>query len=422
MVFLYDKMVKEYYLNLPPILKKDSSIINDRGTFFYEEFINGDKQFIFANSQLGIGINLPEIKNTIHCYLPNSITQYIQEIGRSMRDKKKSKSIVLFRPINSSSDYEQAFKHSPHDIVTDFLNGNDSYFIKALRDIVGDDIESIDDSVAITNRFVKYGMEENAAFGYLDKVKPFHLNVLMQLGFINKWYYKDEHLVIEKNNNDYDYNCRLFVKYLKNLGYYNELMEHKMLKVYSSFGLIKLYYEWWFYEYLVYLYEQLIDSYKLFSSHLSKSDIINKLNSYLSISVLDIHELIANDELSIENLFTYSPKDFNKLIPIINQATLFRYEPKYDLYLFVDSIYNSKIDYNYLDRFLANARENDKGSFLIVSNEIYNAIKSSDDKLIYINKLTNVLGFDLVINNVINRISKKDDVYTLLFLAMLNSI
>src|SRR5690554_5696513 len=116
-------MSQKYYQKLPKILKSDSAIVNDHGTFFYEVFISGDKQFLFANSQLGIGINLPNVKKTLHCYLPTSITQYIQEIGRSMRDKKKSKSIVLYDTIKLDFDKQAIHRDvSRHQIVMNVMS------------------------------------------------------------------------------------------------------------------------------------------------------------------------------------------------------------------------------------------------------------------------------------------------------------
>lgn len=423
MVFLYDQMAQKYYKELPKILKRDSAIVNDHGTFFYEEFVSGGKQFLFANSQLGIGINLPDVKNTLHCYLPTSITQYIQEIGRSMRDKKKSKSIVLYDRIKSDFD-KQAINRdvSRHQIVMNVMSETtNSFFINSLRNIIGDDFQDIREAAAICDAFVKYDYGWAKERGYLKRITSFNLNVMLQLGFIKRWYYKDGELVLKYGERSVEVNLARFVRYLKNLGYYDDIMEWKIKKVNSSYVLFETYYDWWFYEYIYYLHEQLVDSYDLFTSNLNKEEIISRLNSYLSTSVLEINELIANDDLNIESIFTYSKNDFLKLIPNIKQASLFKYDAKYDLYLFIESVYNSRLDFGYLNRFISNADKDSLSSLSLISGDIYMEIQSDKDKFQFVYEMMKTSNTVETIRNIFSKVRESDSVYNLFLLSLLNN-
>ena len=62
----------------------------------YHHFVDGSCRVLVANMDLGIGINLPNVRNIIHFGLPLSKSEYVQEIGRAGRANEKSVSYVLY--------------------------------------------------------------------------------------------------------------------------------------------------------------------------------------------------------------------------------------------------------------------------------------------------------------------------------------
>ena len=64
--------------------------------FAYHHFVEGSSSVLIASSDLGIGVNLPNVQNTIHFGLPLSKSEYVQEIGRAGRSNERAVSYVLY--------------------------------------------------------------------------------------------------------------------------------------------------------------------------------------------------------------------------------------------------------------------------------------------------------------------------------------
>src|SRR5699024_4608292 len=53
------------------------------------QFLTGELQFVLATKAFGMGIDIPDITNVYHYAPTGNVVDYIQEIGRSARDKTK---------------------------------------------------------------------------------------------------------------------------------------------------------------------------------------------------------------------------------------------------------------------------------------------------------------------------------------------
>lgn len=60
------------------------------------EFKNGETILLFSTKAFGMGVNIPDIRNTIHYGIPSSIESLYQEFGRAGRDKQNSNCYILF--------------------------------------------------------------------------------------------------------------------------------------------------------------------------------------------------------------------------------------------------------------------------------------------------------------------------------------
>lgn len=51
---------------------------------------------VFATVAIGLGVNIPNVRQVVHCEVPRTMESYYQEIGRAGRDGKPAKAILYF--------------------------------------------------------------------------------------------------------------------------------------------------------------------------------------------------------------------------------------------------------------------------------------------------------------------------------------
>ena len=70
---------------------------SDRQTI-QQKFFRGELNILLATSAFGMGINQSNIRTIIHYQLPQTLEDYVQQIGRAGRDLQFSRCIAFFHP------------------------------------------------------------------------------------------------------------------------------------------------------------------------------------------------------------------------------------------------------------------------------------------------------------------------------------
>lgn len=148
-----------------------------------------DLRILFATKAFGMGIDIKDIRKTIHYGLPSSMESLYQQIGRAGRDGKQSDCYIYFKEENSD-DYKYFFNQSELKIEDIYENQNrlkelstNFYFIQnANLDV------NIEKEVA-TRIFQGIALRNENGIGYvdceticralIDSVKDYHLTQIL---------------------------------------------------------------------------------------------------------------------------------------------------------------------------------------------------------------------------------------------------
>lgn len=77
-----------------------SDVSSKRKQTIIKQFKENELDIIFATNAFGMGIDIPDIKVVIHYLIPESISQYYQEVGRASRNKENSNAYLMYSDKN----------------------------------------------------------------------------------------------------------------------------------------------------------------------------------------------------------------------------------------------------------------------------------------------------------------------------------
>ena len=104
---------------------------HDEKTKALNDWLDDKKTVMVATNAFGMGIDKPKVRMIIHAHLPNSIENYMQEIGRAGRDGLKSDVYLLYNDniIFESENMLQKSMANPEFCKTVYRKLNDFYHI-----------------------------------------------------------------------------------------------------------------------------------------------------------------------------------------------------------------------------------------------------------------------------------------------------
>ena len=93
---------------LVELIGYEADLFNPNDPESYYQFAQEKCSILVANSQLGIGINLPNVQNVIHFGIPTSKNEFVQEIGRAGRNNETVNSYVIYLDKDINEDLNKA--------------------------------------------------------------------------------------------------------------------------------------------------------------------------------------------------------------------------------------------------------------------------------------------------------------------------
>ncbi|MCF1684979.1 ATP-dependent DNA helicase [Tetragenococcus halophilus] len=89
---VYDRLKNDYIVGY-----YHGGLDSSQRRLLQEQFINDQLQILVCTNAFGMGVDKSDIRLVIHYELPDSLENYMQEIGRSGRDQKPSSAVLLYQ-------------------------------------------------------------------------------------------------------------------------------------------------------------------------------------------------------------------------------------------------------------------------------------------------------------------------------------
>lgn len=335
----------------------------DRDT--YSDFVSGNTNFLIVGHDMGVGINLPNVRNCFHVGYPLSINQFIQEAGRTARESGESgKAYVYVQGYENLLEWEkeildigltidetlalvQSMRKQDSDIVRLFeailgyLNGAASTFEK---------INSLCDKICegpTVNKLWFYPVCNEQD----KKTVQFYLILLSQIGILREWFYEGASILKrgisdgarrDRTSSARDITSFSIVRYseislpavkercivsMRELGETNAEDFFRIKSAKDITDIILQYVEWYYNTYLLNQREQVINLIQAIDE--------NDLTDYFEINVENLKEVKAEIEAyTIDDLLKNQDTWYDKKkIVAVKRLCEVSSNAKYDLFL-----------------------------------------------------------------------------------------
>lgn len=160
----------------------------------YHMFAEEKCRVLVASADLGIGINLPNIRNVLHFGLPVSKNEYVQEIGRAGRgDEAVTSYVVYLQPVEANIPPRLLARAPEIPDMADILAHLDNDYTLCFRKLSG----HIDSKEALSAQVLGLYRElSSAGRGLYVKTYPLacveqakkYLYMLYAIGYVFDWY------------------------------------------------------------------------------------------------------------------------------------------------------------------------------------------------------------------------------------------
>lgn len=402
----------------------DTSYFDAEHTYSYQDFISGRKHVLIADSEMGIGINLPSVVSVVHYGLPNSKAQYVQEIGRANRTLNSGKSTVIFIGNSHLTKTESKLINleTSIDEIINIINHTDSELSTLFRATIGSSenynasakgICSLYGALKNTNNFTVIEIPKRSDEAKTKVQK--YLYKLHLLGIVENWYVKfeDQSMIciqveMEFTKDILDKVKERCISYLNQMGSFAKYV-YDISNADRIEEVIYIFEKWFYDEFLRYHREQLmnvIEFFNYYSSCVNRDDILNELSSYFSATLQTVEdEKKYIDKISHEELLSNPELINGKMSSAAEELLATGYDVKLDLICYLYQLSrDSENATNRLLRIVDNASNTERRSLL---EHLYNFYADCDEvnKLKLFAKFAEYFSLKDVLNTLYSRLS-----------------
>ena len=381
-------------------------------TSTYHLFADEKCKVLVASGELGIGINLPNVRNIVHFGLPVSKNEFVQEIGRAGRANEQVNSYVIYLEPTAQNAPEPLLKReSGISGIAHLLSlGNDysDCYQKLSNGMVSKDelsrrvVEEYEEleSRGQASYVKKYSLES------LDATKRI-LYILHIMGYIHEWYFcaNDARngvariiINVRVSNTEFYRNPanmlnrmkKRAVEYYESLGSNREQIV-KTQRVGDASEVLGIYVDWYYAEYLYHHKEMFLDFFDFVESNFDNDceKITEDIRDYFTLPFVEIKsDETYYSRLSLGEIAERVAQGIgrNKLANIerINSK---RYSLNLDCMLFLGNLkVSSRFDERRLERILAGLTEPAHREFAEAVRTVFARLSTSA-------RLAAILGF-----------------------------
>ena len=344
----------------------------------YHYFADGKCRILVASDELGVGINLPNVRNIIHFGLPLSKNEYVQEIGRAGRANEHVTSYVLYLSADTTNVPDQLLQRSTRmDAIPALVRNLDNDFGAIYRKLTND----CPDSQALHEKLMElYSSFEDEKQPSYVKSYPFaeledrkqQLYMLFVVGYVYDWYsYRQSQdetgvdIYIDIKSTDfYAYfndGKKMLRRMQKKLREYFEFLGNdregiaKTNRAQSEEEVIRVYVDWYYAKYLYHHNEQFLDLYDFIigNSDCDSERITEAIKDYFVLPFVQMKsdEALYN-EMTIRDIAAKVCVGMSKSsLTNIERINSNRYSYRLDFVLFCGRLrYNSIFERSRLER------------------------------------------------------------------------
>ena len=284
----------------------------------YHRFLTGEVNALISDGELGIGLNLPNVKTIIHIGLPLSKNEYVQELGRGGRAGEHIDSYVYYIPLGNdkaASEFLQRGRITDGGTLISDVN-KQSGFRQIIVSVYP--YHSVNElSETLLNLYSKLRDTKRALTTVIcsnDEVDTIRkkLYMLYCTGYIRDWYDysfdsdKKTEIMVDICSNNAAHYSRIenmtermkdsFIRFISDStsGDANEL-EQRAERATSPEELICVFSDWFFVQYIYTHKESFLDLYDFISNNESETneEITEQIRDYY---VLPYEKIKANEE------------------------------------------------------------------------------------------------------------------------------
>lgn len=425
-------------------IKWNMDIFNSHESLSYESFVEGRKQILACEQEMGVGINIPMVKNVFHYGIPTSKGQYVQEIGRVDRFGEGGKSIVIYKPRKNMNRYEKTIIdfNTSIDLILSILkildDNNDLKlsFNKIIGhvehySIMASGINDFYEQLVNVENYLRISIEIDKHARILKQ--QVYMFFLYKMGIIHNWYIVDKNrhnvvydIEVEEGHNDLIHVKRCSIEYISSLGISSKEI-HSIGEARTIKEIIFIVQTWYYNQFLRYHREQLLNMIDFFEinsiQRASNENIIEQLSDYFTGTLTSAGENEKRQVASMtirEMIETTSDSPNVILNSQIERILENEYIGKLDIYVCIYQIILSRhMNASRIERALSSLNNSTLNDFMDNAYLLYSHLRDDHDRLEFARILAKFRTFEGIIENLFSRIPR-DRLYYAYLSKLLN--